>query len=252
MLTLKNISAGYGGAPVIKNINLRIDGNVSIVGPNGCGKTTLLKVIANILPSKGDIHLNNKPLSRMKRKEISAHIALLSQQPTVYFSYSVFDTVMLGRYLHIKDRFFGTPASKDKEVVMSALKAVDLLSEKDVEITKLSGGQLQRVFLAQILAQEPQIILLDEPTNHLDLRCQVEIIHYLKQWARKDGRYIVGVLHDINLALELSDYLIVLKNGEIQAKGSADEIVSSGLLNDAYDMNVAEYMRKSLKRWEGL
>ena len=252
MLTLKDVSAGYGGPPVIKNINMQIDGNVSVVGPNGCGKTTLLKVIANILPSSGDICLNGKPLGSMKRKEISAQIAMLSQQPTVYFSYSVFDTVMLGRYLHIRDRFLGTPAANDKDVVIKSLKAVDMLSERDVEITKLSGGELQRVFLARVLAQEPRIILLDEPTNHLDLKCQVETIHYLKQWASEGERYIVGVLHDINLALELSDRLIVMKNGRIHADGCADKIVSAGLLNEAYDMDVAEHMRKSLKRWDGL
>jgi len=250
MLTLKNISAGYGGAPVIKNINLKIENNVSIVGPNGCGKTTLLKVMANILPSKGEIALNDKPFAKLKRKEISAQIALLSQQPMIYFSYSVFDTVMLGRYLHIKDSFFGAPTNKDKEIVLKSLEAVELLPEKDKSITELSGGQLQRVFLARVLAQEPRIILLDEPTNHLDLRCQVEIINHLKKWAKEGGRYIVGVLHDINLAMELSDQLIVMKNGELQANDSASKILSSGLLNETYDMNVAEYMRKTLKRWE--
>jgi len=250
MLALNNISAGYGGAPVIKNINLKIEGNVSIVGPNGCGKTTLLKVMANILPSKGDITLNDIPFARLKRKEIAAQIALLSQQPMIYFSYSVFDTVMLGRYLHIKEHFLGVPTNKDKEIVIKSLKAVELLAEKDKSITELSGGQLQRVFLARVLAQEPRIILLDEPTNHLDLRCQVEIINHLKEWAKEGGRYIVGVLHDINLALELSDQMIVMKNGELQGSGLADEIVASGLLNEAYEMNVAEHMRKTLKRWE--
>ena len=249
MLTLSNVSAGYGGTDVLRNINLQIDGNVSIVGPNGCGKTTLLKAIANILPSKGSISMQNRPFSGMKRREISTQIAMLSQQPTIYFSYSVFDTVMMGRYLHIKGRVLETPTEKDREVVEKSLEAVNMLSHKDKEITRLSGGQLQRVLLARTLAQEPKIILLDEPTNHLDLKCQVEIIEYLKTWSLDSGRIIIGVLHDINLALELSDRLIVMKDGEIRANGVADEIVSDGLLNDVYDMDVTEYMKKSFRRW---
>jgi len=249
MLTLNNVSAGYGGVDVIKKISLQIENTISIVGPNGCGKTTLLKTIANILPSKGDILLNDKPFSRMKRREISMQIAMLSQQPAIYFSFSVFDTVMMGRYLHIKDRFLGMPTEKDREVVTRSLQAVNMLADKDKEITKLSGGQLQRVFLARALAQEPQIILLDEPTNHLDLKCQVELIDYLKKWAKENGRIVVGVLHDINLALELSENLIVMKGGEICANGPTTEILSSELLNDVYEMDVAEYMQKSFKRW---
>lgn len=249
MLTLNNVSAGYGGVDVIKKISLQIENTISIVGPNGCGKTTLLKTIANILPSKGDILLNDKSFSLMKRREISMQIAMLSQQPSIYFSFSVFDTVMMGRYLHIKDRFLGMPTEKDREVVTRSLQAVNMLADKDKEITKLSGGQLQRVFLARALAQEPQIILLDEPTNHLDLKCQVELIDYLKKWSKENERIVVGVLHDINLALELSENLIVMKDGEVYANGPTTDILSSEVLNDVYEMDVAEYMRKSFKRW---
>ena len=249
MLTLNDVSAGYGGVDVIKKISLQIENNISIVGPNGCGKTTLLKTIANILPSKGEILLNGKPFASLKRREVAKQIAMLSQQPAIYFSFSVYDTVMMGRYLHIKDRFLGLPTEKDREVVERSLAAVNMLADKDKEITKLSGGQLQRVFLARALAQEPQIILLDEPTNHLDLKCQVELVDYLKKWAKENGRIVVGVLHDINLALELSENLIVMKNGEICANGPADKILTSGLLDSVYDMNVAEYMQKSFRRW---
>jgi iron complex transport system ATP-binding protein len=133
--------------------------------------------------------------------------------------------------------------------VTRALEAVNLLAEKDRDITKLSGGQLQRVFLARALAQEPRIILLDEPTNHLDLKCQIEIIEYLKVWAQEGNRAVVGVLHDINLAMRLSENFIVMKNGEIQADGNVDDIIADGLLDRVYEMDVVEYMNASLERW---
>jgi len=252
MLTLSNVSAGYGGVDVIHNISLQIQQgeNLSIVGPNGCGKTTLLRTAANLLPFKGDIQMAGKPFGRMKRREISLKIAMMSQQPGIYFTYTVFDTVMMGRYLHIKDRFMATPTQEDKDCVIKSLRAADLLGHKDKMITRLSGGQLQRVFLARALVQQPDIILLDEPTNHLDLKCQVEIIEYLKEWADGGNRAVVGVLHDINLALRLSERLLVMKEGKIQALGNADEIIASGLLDEVYEMDVAGYMRASLGRWQ--
>jgi len=249
MLTLNNVSAGYGGADIIKNINLQINTSVSIVGPNGCGKTTLLKTIANILDFKGSILLENKPVNLMSSRETAKHIALLSQQPYLYFSYTVFETVMMGRYPHIQG-FLSEPYQKDRDIVTESLKAVNMWGEKDREITELSGGQLQRVFLARVLAQEPQIILLDEPTNHLDLKCQVEIIDHLKQWAKEKGRIIIGVLHDINLALELSNRLIVMKEGEIRGDDSAEKILDQRLLDEVYDMDVRGYMREIFKKWE--
>ena len=114
MLSLNNVSAGYDGVDIIKNISFEAGGCLSIVGPNGCGKTTLLKTIANILPHKGKIEIQGKPFSKMKRREISLNIAMLSQQPGIYFSYSVFDTVMMGRYLHIKGRISNSPTKEDK------------------------------------------------------------------------------------------------------------------------------------------
>jgi len=249
MLTLNNVSAGYGGEDVVRDITMEVKDSLSIIGPNGCGKTTLLKAIANILPSRGEIEILGRPLGRMKRREISLCIAMLNQQPNIHFAYSVFDTVMMGRYLHIKRRLSDRPTKEDKEIVEGSLEAVNLLAEIDKDITKLSGGQLQRVFLARALAQEPRIILLDEPTNHLDLKCQVELIEYLKKWKSEGSRAIIGVLHDINLAIRLSDHLVVMKDGKIQANANADEIISGGLLDQIYEMDVAEYMQASLERW---
>ena len=254
MLKLTNVSTGYNGIDVVKNISLNVKNNenLSIIGPNGCGKTTLLKAVANLLPFRGDVEIGGKSVRKMKHKEISLKIAMLSQSSGIYFSYSVFDTVMMGRYLHIKDRLLGLPSEEDRAYVMRCLEAVNLSGEKGREITQLSGGQLQRVFLARTLAQEPEIILLDEPTNHLDLKYQIELIEYLKEWAAKGERAVVGVLHDINLAMRLGDNIMVMKNGEIQACGKTQEVITDSLLKGVYDIDVAHYMRESLKRWENM
>jgi len=275
MLTLKNVCAGYGGADVVRNISLHIKSNenLAIIGPNGCGKTTLLKTIVKLLPFRGEIELGccaggtgGKSIRKMKHKDIARRIALLSQMSGIYFSYTVFDTVMMGRYLHARDGFLGLPSDEDREFVTQCLKAVDLLGEQDREITKLSGGQLQRVFLARTLAQDPDIILLDEPTNHLDLKYQCELIEYLKEWSRvppaqshRGNRAVVGVLHDLSLAMRLCDgtggtrgNILVMKDGEARAYGKTGEVVTCGLLESVYDMDVAGYMADSLKMWEKL
>ncbi|MCL2568137.1 MAG: ABC transporter ATP-binding protein [Oscillospiraceae bacterium] len=251
MLTLEHVSAGYGGADVIRNISLQVkrNENLSIVGPNGCGKTTLLKAIAHLIPYKGTVTLDEVELRHMSRREVSLKIGMLSQQFGMYFTYSVFETVMMGRYLHIKNRFSNRPTDADRAVVMRALEAVHLVAEQDKEVTKLSGGQLQRVFLARTLAQEPELILLDEPTNHLDIKCQMELIAYLKDWAKEGSRAVIGVLHDINLAIQLSENLLVMKDGEMRASGRVDEILADGLLNETYEMDVTRYMQSALQRW---
>jgi len=249
MLTLKNVSVGYGGDDVVKNISIDITSNLSIIGPNGCGKTTLLRAIAGTLLHRGQIEMQGKPFSGMSRREVSLNIAMLSQQPSIYFSFSVFDTVMMGRYTHIRGRVSGNPTREDREVVERSLEAVNLFVEKDRDITKLSGGQLQRVFLARALAQQPRIILLDEPTNHLDLKCQIEIVDYLKAWAKEGERIVIGVMHDINLAMRLSEDLLVMKDGEERACGKGSEIIAAGILDDVYDMDVVGYMKESLGVW---
>ena len=254
MLKIDNISAGYNGVDVIHDISFTVGAgeNLSVIGPNGCGKTTLLRAIANILPHSGDVKLGGKPIRRMKHKEVAAKIAMLSQITGIYFSFSVYDTVMMGRYVHIRDRLLGLPSDEDKACVEQCLEAVDMLAEKDRMITQLSGGQLQRVFLARTLAQQPEIILLDEPTNHLDLKYQIELVEYLKKWAAEGSRAVIGVLHDINLALKLSDHLLVLKNGRVLAHGRTDEIVTDELLLQTYEVDVARYMRESLAMWESV
>ncbi|HOK50020.1 MAG TPA: ABC transporter ATP-binding protein [Sedimentibacter sp.] len=252
MLSLQNVNAGYKGIDVIYNISfsLKEGENLCILGPNGCGKTTLIRAISGLIPHEGSIKIDGIDINKMKRADVAAKIAVLSQISTIYFSYSIYETVLLGRYLHMKGRTFKEPSSKDKEYTDKCLKAVGLYSIRNKQINELSGGQLQRVYLARTLAQEPDIILLDEPTNHLDLKHQAELIDFLRDWSKYEGHSVIGVMHDLNLAIKLSDKVLVLDKGRMAAYGKATDVFSSNLLNQVYDMNITEYMVDSLRIWE--
>ncbi len=254
MLTIENISAGYAGVNVIEDISFKLEKgeNICIIGPNGCGKTTLLKAISKLIPFDGEVFIGKYSIKKMKRHEIAKHIAMMSQIGGIYFTYSIYDTVMLGRYVHMNKGVFKTPSKKDRDAVEKSLVAVGLKDEMGKQISTLSGGQLQRVFLAQTLAQEPEIILLDEPTNHLDLKYQVELIKYLKNWSQEKGRSVIGVLHDINLAMTLSDNIIAMKDGKIIGRFDSKNKISGETLDYVYGMGVYDYMKESLGKWEDI
>jgi len=246
MLKLSNLSAGYNGIKVIDNISFSVEKEqkLAIIGPNGCGKTTLLRAIAGILPFTGEILLDSQSTREINQRTLAKKIALLSQISGLYFSYSIYDTVMMGRYAHMNDKLFGIPKEVDHQKVKQSLKAVGLWEAKDREITELSGGQLQRVFLARTLAQDPKVLLLDEPTNHLDLKYQAELVEHL----RKQECIVIGVFHDINLALQLGGSLMIMKEGHIYAMNK----INADILKDVYEMDVTKYMKNTLKIWEGI
>ncbi len=249
LLEVKSLSVGYGQGDVLAELSFtQKGGSMCILGPNGCGKTTLLKAIAGLLPYRGEVSLNGEALSSMKRHVLAKKIALMSQISSVYFSYSVFETVMLGRYTHMKG-LFTQPRKSDQDYAEHCLEIVGCKDIRDNQITALSGGQLQRVFLARTLAQEPSLILLDEPTNHLDLKHQLSLLSYLKEWAQEEGHMLLGVLHDINLAMQLTDHFLLMNQGKIVALGKSRELCGD-TLNQIYGINVKEYMLNTLKLWE--
>lgn len=252
MLHLNQICAGYGNGDVLHEIafDLPLGQNLCILGPNGCGKSTLLRVIAGLLESRGELTLDGKPVGDMRRSEIASHMAMMSQMSTVYFSFTVYETVMMGRYQKLRRGLFASPSKEDKACVEKYLRATGLEGLRERQISELSGGQLQRVFLARTLAQEPEIILLDEPTNHLDLKHQTELVAYLKAWSEEKGRTVIGVLHDINLSLMLSDQLLFLKDGRVAGMGSTETMLRRDFLREIYDMDVTRYMLDALERWK--
>jgi iron complex transport system ATP-binding protein len=254
MLEIKNLSAGYDGKKVIHDINftLKPGQSLSVIGPNGCGKTTLLKCIADLMEFEGSITLDGKELHLMKRKMLASKVAVMSQQNTALFPYSVYDTVMLGRFGSIKQGFLGgNPDREDIFHVEESLNVLGLWDLRERLINTLSGGQLQRVFLARVLAQDPSVILLDEPTNHLDLRHQLELVDYVREWVN-DNRFVIGVFHDMNIALRLSKNVLLMDEGLIGRMGEFSQIADEDYLKKLFKTDVTGYMRESLNLWQGL
>lgn len=250
MLEVTHLSCGYTDVPVVRDVSFYVkEGQrLCILGPNGCGKTTLLRGLVGLLPVTGSVKVQGIDLEGLSAREKSRRIALMSQLSTTYFAYTVYETVMLGRYVHQKRSVFLEETEEDRRIVRENLERVGMFEWKDRLITELSGGQLQRVFLARVFVQEPQVILLDEPTNHLDLKYQLELIEMIKEWVGEGQRCVVGVMHDINLALSFADHILLMENGTIEACESVKDFDLS-MLNSIYKMDVRGFMQESLQRW---
>lgn len=251
MLKVEHLSAGYNGRFVVQDINFTLERgeSLAIIGPNSCGKTTLLRAIAGLLPYEGNIFVDNMPLKDMKRKEIAARIAMMSQLSTISFPFSIEETVMMGRYLSIRDNFFGKPQKKDYDHVEEVMAKLNLLEIRKKTLNQLSGGQIQRVFLAHTMVQEPKIILLDEPTNHMDMHYQLDMVGQIKKWASEEDHVAIGVFHDINLAMELTDNLLFMKEGKLIGFGKAKDLITPAFLQSIYGLDVVEFMIESYGRW---
>lgn len=251
MLEVKNLYCGYNGEYIIKDVSFTVDRgeNICIVGPNGCGKSTLLKAISNLIPFKGNVLLDSNDTKSLKRKDLAIKIALMTQSSNILFPYSIYDTVALGRYAHLNG-IFSKLNKKDEEIINNSLDKVGLLDIKDKLISELSGGQLQRVFLARAFAQDPDVILLDEPTNHLDLRYQIEMLDYLKVWAKENNKIVVAVLHDLNLVQNFGDKVLMLKDGVIKNNGNTREVLNGSDLEEVYGIDIKAFMIKTLEKWK--
>lgn len=252
MLSFKGVNAGYNGKAVIKDISFQLNKgeSLAIIGPNSCGKTTLLRAASGIIHHSGEILLSGTPIKKMKRKEIAGKIALMSQINHVHFPYTVYETVMMGRYRFLRRNLFGKPSKEDLRVVEETMESTRLTELKDKHLNTLSGGQLQRVYLAHTLVQEPELILLDEPTNHMDMKYQIDVVNYLKDWASKENHAVIGVFHDLNLAMKLTEHLLFMKDGEIYGMGNAQDLITRDFLMKIYDNDIVAYMSESLRRWQ--
>lgn len=234
----KNLDIAYDDTLIVRELNMQIpDGKItSIIGANGCGKSTILKAVGRILkPKKGVVHLSGQDISKLPTKEIAKNMAILPQTPTAPSGLTVGELVAYGRFPHQKG--FGNLTEEDKRIVKWALTATKLSEFERREVDALSGGQRQRVWIAMALAQQTDLILLDEPTTYLDLAHQLEVLKLLYELNRNQKCTIVMVLHDLNLAARFSDYIIAIQKGAIIKHGTPEEVMTPEVLRKTFNIN---------------
>ncbi|MDG5798841.1 ABC transporter ATP-binding protein [Marinilabiliaceae bacterium ANBcel2] len=235
MLEYKNISFAYHKEMVLKNVSGIINpGDFhAIIGPNGCGKSTLIKCLNNILhPNKGEVLLNGTPIKSFKKKDLAQTIAYVAQSSSNILPVKVFDTVMLGRVPYTE--WF--PGKKDKKIVDMVIDELQLNKMVNRNLNELSGGEKQRVHIARALAQEPGILLLDEPTSNLDLKYQIEVMELLKKITTK-GISVILAIHDLNLAIRYASHFTLIKNGTITGQGKSD-VLTQNRLEELYETKI--------------
>lgn len=247
-ITCKNMSAGYGKNKILSDINIVINPGekVFIGGANGSGKTTLLRVLSGLIAHEGEVLIDGKEVSSMKRKDTAKLIALMPQTNEIYFPYTVNETVLLGTYATSGNSLFGT----DPKAAQHAVKCMDdcgVLEFKDRHLDELSGGQLQRVLLARTFAQKSPFLFLDEPGNNLDIKYRAELCDKLNSWAAgKTGdidNTLVAVFHDLEQAKRCCTRAIMLKEGRIVFDGDIAEAMTPEMLVKVYDFDVATYLK---------
>ncbi|MDN7244913.1 ABC transporter ATP-binding protein [Planococcus shenhongbingii] len=232
-----DLSIGYNDHLLFENLNLSIPrGEISVfVGSNGCGKSTLLRSIARLLkPQEGSILLEGKEVHRMSSREVAKKMGILPQSPVSPEGLTVHDLVKQGRYPH--QSWLKRWTTEDTKKVEAAMKATRVDEFRDKPVDELSGGQRQRAWIAMTLAQDTDIILLDEPTTYLDMTHQIEILDLLFELNEVQGRTIIMVLHDLNLASRYAHNIIAIKDGAVFGQGTPEKVINCDLVRAVFGM----------------
>lgn len=251
LLEIKGISVRIKDRKIVDSISFKVDEHdiYMVMGPNGAGKTTLFKAIMGIMPHKGKVFLDGIDIETFKPKELAKKIGVLSQKHQPQFAHSVYDVVSLGRYAY-QGGIFRRLSEKDKEKIEEALVLTGIEDIRDQSVLTLSGGELQRTFLAQLFAQDPQILILDEPASHLDLQYQIAVFDLLVKWVREKKRAVIASVHDLNTVYSYGTKALLMNRGKVHSEGAVDEVLKRENLKSVYNVDVAEWMKNLLKHWE--
>jgi iron complex transport system ATP-binding protein len=237
-IELYGVEVELGGNPVVRGLDLVVaEGEwVALIGPNGAGKTTLLRAIARLVPFEGTIALDGRMTGAMRRTELSRILAVVPQRPAIPPWMTVAEYVLLGRTPHLGP--LAKEGRKDRDAAARALARLDLLEYRERRLGTLSGGETQRVVVARALAQEARIILLDEPTAALDIGHQQQALDLLDVLRAESGLTLVAAMHDLTLAAQYADRMVLMDRGRIVADGQPSEVLTEALIARHYDASI--------------
>ena len=238
VIDARNISFSYAAKPAMGDVSFTIDEAqiVAVIGPNGSGKTTLLKIInGTLFPDDGQMLIDGKETGRWQRKEIAQKVAIVPQETAMIFPFYAEEIVLMGRFPHLGR--YGFEDKKDYKIVHEAMEKTDTLAFADRRFSELSAGERQRVLIARALAQEPKVLLLDESAVFLDLKHQSQFLALLRQLNTMQKLTVIFVTHDINLAAQNADRIILLDFGEIYAIGKPAEVITAANIKEVYDVD---------------
>lgn len=242
VLELDELEIGYDKTPLLKGVSLKIKAGqiVSLIGPNGAGKTTILKVLTRQLKAiGGDVVLLGKNLDTMPASEIAKAASMVMTERPRPELMTVRELVELGRYPYVGT--LGILSEEDRMKVDEALNTLKIYDIKDKYFRELSDGQKQRVLLAKALCQEPDLLILDEPTSYLDVKYKIELLQIIRYLTRERGIAIIMSMHELDLALKISDVIAVVDGAGIAAEGTPKEIIESGIIYKVFDLKSDEY-----------
>jgi iron complex transport system ATP-binding protein len=239
MIRIENISAGYLNRAVLKNISCSINSNdfFGIIGKNGAGKSTLLKVLCKLIePYSGNIFIDNKNITSFKKKDFAKTISFLPQYVDTSLSFTVSEFIMFGRYPYMN--ILKIPSNDDYAVVKKVMDFLFITDFAERKISEISGGEKQRVLIAQVLAQETGIVVFDEPTSHLDIGVQHNILEILRDLNEKYNKTIILTLHDLNSAGEFCSKLALIESGKICNYGTPEKVLNYKNIERVYNTTV--------------
>jgi iron complex transport system ATP-binding protein len=240
MLAVEHLCAGYGDKLALDDVTFSVAPGefLGVLGPNGCGKTTLLRAIRGTLrPRSGRVRLDDRDVSRIDKRSLARTMAYLPQDMVIELDFTVRELALMGRSPHVSR--FARETDEDRRVAEHAMQLADVAHLADRLVTELSGGERQRALIAMCLAQQPRILLLDEPTNHLDLSHQLSILDLVARLNRGSDLAVVAVFHDLNLAAEYCGRLVLLAAGRVAAMGEPAEVLTEEAIARVYGVRVA-------------
>lgn len=235
MIEVRDLNFSFGKKPILKNINLKIESGekVIIIGPNGCGKTTLLRLISGYLsPSSGEILLKNKNIKEYKIKERAKILAMINQSGKTPFNFTVLETVKMGRYPFMS--WYGGFSNADKALVDKSIDLMNINHLKEHSILNISGGECARTMAARAFAQNPELMLMDEPVSALDISQTLHLMNLVKN--DKERAFLI-VLHDLNLASQYAEKIILMCDGEIVSQGSPEKVITAENISAVYKID---------------